>query len=197
MLRAPVRSAGGASGSVANRFDVGQAAVLADRGRTSPAELDAVVLRRIVGGGEHRTGQIERSRRVVEEVGRTETDVDHVEALGLHARGKGIHQLGPRRSHVSSDDDGGGAAIHATKKRGEADAEGAAHFRIELIRVDAPDVVGLHDVVENGGRTGGRGANGCWRVVHSSTILRWSVAIGTMADRPIARFELTGNGGRS
>ena len=49
-----------------------EAGVLADRRGARPAQLDAVVLRRVVAGGEHRAGHVEAAAGEVEQVGRAE-----------------------------------------------------------------------------------------------------------------------------
>ena len=49
--------------------DGGQPGVLPDRGGAGPAHLDAVVLRRVVAGGEHRAGHVQRAGGEVQQVG--------------------------------------------------------------------------------------------------------------------------------
>ena len=68
------------------RADVGQAAVLADRRGAGAAQLDAVVLRRVVAGGEHRAGHVEAAGGEVEQVGRAEPGLDDVGALARSRR---------------------------------------------------------------------------------------------------------------
>src|ERR671914_303200 len=60
--------------------DRGEAGVLADRGGPRPAELDPVVLRGVVAGGEHRARHAQRAGGEVEHVGAREADRDGVEA---------------------------------------------------------------------------------------------------------------------
>ena len=86
--RAPGRSV---SRSAHSRI-VHQAGVLADRGRAGAAELDAVVLRRVVAGGEHRAGQVQRAGREVQQVGRAEPGLHDVDAPADHALGEGPRQ---------------------------------------------------------------------------------------------------------
>jgi hypothetical protein len=61
--------------------DVGQASVFADRLRAGPAQLDAVVGRRVVAGGEHRSRAVQQTRGEVELIGRCQPDPDHVQTL--------------------------------------------------------------------------------------------------------------------
>ena len=60
---------------------VGQAGVGADRAGPGQAQLDAVVLGRVVRGGEHRARRVERPGGEVDEVGRHQAEVDDVDAL--------------------------------------------------------------------------------------------------------------------
>ena len=67
------------------------------------AELDAVVLGRVVAGREHRAGQVEAAAGEVELVGRGEADLDDVGALLGDALGEGRDELGRGRPHVVTD----------------------------------------------------------------------------------------------
>jgi hypothetical protein len=98
--RADRSDAGG--GEVA---DGEQPRLLADGTCSRQAELDAVVLRRVVRRREHRTRRAERAGREIEQIGRTEPEVDHVDALGTHTLAERGHQLDARRSHVSRHED--------------------------------------------------------------------------------------------
>jgi hypothetical protein len=120
--------------------DLAQPALLAHRRGAGQAELDPVVLRRVVAGGEHRTGDVQRAGGVVEQVGRAEAGVDDVGALARRALREGLHEGDAGLAHVPGDDDAVGA--------GEADeggAEGAGDVGVELVGDHAPDVVGLDD----------------------------------------------------
>ena len=64
-----------------NGLDLGKAGVLPDGAGTAEAELHAVVLRRVVRGGEHRPGRVERAGGEVHEVGGHQAEVDDVDAL--------------------------------------------------------------------------------------------------------------------
>ena len=72
---------------------LGQARVLPDRLGGSAAQLDPVVPGRVVAGGEHRTGQVERPARVVEPIRRTEPDDRHVDASRVDAVREGARQV--------------------------------------------------------------------------------------------------------
>ena len=74
--------------------DLGEARVLSDGGGAGTAHLDAVVLGRVVRGREHRAGQVERARRVVQLVGRAQADLGHVGAAGGRAAREGPGEAG-------------------------------------------------------------------------------------------------------
>src|SRR5699024_7424629 len=84
--------------------DALQARALADRLSTSAAELDAVVLGRIVGGGEHRTRALPHARRVVELVGAGQTEVHGIQSLSGHALDEGGGQTRGAIAHIVADD---------------------------------------------------------------------------------------------
>ena len=81
----------------------------------------------------------------VQQVGRHEAEVDHVEALRLHATGELGNESRPGRAHVATDQHLGGIDIG-----GEGDAQRVRDLRRELVRNRSPDVVGLDNLVENG-----------------------------------------------
>ena len=124
-------------------LDLGEPGGLADGRGAGPAELDAVVLRRVVAGGEHRGRRVERSRGEVDEVGRREADVDHVGAGERGPLDEGAAQRDGRRPHVVAD--------HDRRARGEPDervADALGDGFVDLVRVDAANVIGLEDGVE-------------------------------------------------
>ena len=92
-------------------LDLPQAGVLAHGGRTDATELDAVVLRRVVAGGEHRARKVERAGGVIELVGRGEPDLDDVHALRGHALGEGCDQIGAGGAHVVAHDHRTGSPV--------------------------------------------------------------------------------------
>ena len=86
-------------------FDVGQAGVAPDRARPGQAELEAVVLRRVVRRREHGAGRVEMARREVQEVGGGHAEVDDVDAFGPHPVGEGGRQLHAALAHVAGHQD--------------------------------------------------------------------------------------------
>ncbi len=72
---------------------VGQPGVLTDGSRTCSAQLDAVVLRGIVAGREHRAGPVEEPAGEVELIGRRQTDHRDIGSLSGSALGKGLREL--------------------------------------------------------------------------------------------------------
>ena len=124
--------------------DHGEAAVDPDRARPAEAQLESVVLRRIVRRGEHRARGVERAGGVVQQVGRGEAEVDHVDALRHHAPRELLDQFGSGRSHVAGDEHfrGGG-------EQSESDTEGMCDRRVHLVGHGASDVVRLDDRVEH------------------------------------------------
>ena len=73
-----------------------EAGVLADRPGAGQAELDAVVLRRVVRRGEHRARARRACPRRSTEVGRGQAEVDDVDALRRDAVGERARQLDAR-----------------------------------------------------------------------------------------------------
>lgn len=130
--------------------DVGEAGVLAHRGGSGAAELDAVVLGRVVRGGEHRAGHAEGSGGVVQLVGGAEADQGDVGAAGLCAPGEGAREAGRGRAHVVADDD--------RVRVGDLDERRAEEFGerfVPLVGYDASHVVRLHELrqISNHGRS--------------------------------------------
>jgi hypothetical protein len=71
---------------------LGQPGVLTDRPRAGPAELDPVVLRRVVARREHRTGGVQDAGGVVQAVGGAQPDQDDVTAGRRDAFGESAGQ---------------------------------------------------------------------------------------------------------
>ena len=124
-------------------LDLLQAGLLADRRRAGPAELDAVVLRRVVTRGEHRAGRVELAGREVDEVGRAQPDVGDVGAGERRAFDERGRERLRRRPHVVADDE----VLRAGEVR-EGVADPAGERLVDLVGIDAADVVGLEDGVE-------------------------------------------------
>jgi hypothetical protein len=147
---APLDSTGGAvAGGLGGRagldqpLDVGETALPADRRGAGAAQLDPVVLRGVVAGGEHRPGHVEAAGGEVELVGGGEPDVDHVDAAGVESPGERAGQRRRGGAHV--------VAHHHTAARGQAldGGEGRADaprdVLVELVGHETADVVGLED----------------------------------------------------
>ena len=142
--------------------DVGQAGVLADGTGAGATELDAVVGRRVVGGGEHRPGRVEGAGGEVEHVGRTEAYVDDVEALTGHPRGEGVDEGGAGGAHVPGDEDPLGP-VGLRHEGGEGGTDGSTQVGVELLGRQAADVVRLEhrgQAVRGDGRGGTVGWGG-------------------------------------
>ena len=81
--------------------NLGQTRVLADGRGARPAQLDAVVLRGVVAGREHRRRRVEVTGREVREVGRDQPEVDDVGAGQGGAVGERGRERLRRRPHVA------------------------------------------------------------------------------------------------
>ena len=127
VLRRPARRrpAAGRAGEdgFGHGLDLGQAGVDADGLGPGEAQLDAVVLGRVVRRREHGAGRVEAPGGEVHEVGRHQTEVDDVDALAPHAVGERGHER--RRRTAACRGRSGSAAAPA--KRANASADGAAH----------------------------------------------------------------------
>ena len=75
--------------------DLGQPGVLADRHGAGAAHLDAVVLGRVVAGGEHRAGQVEVAGGEVEHVGGGQAGLDDVAPARSGPAAKAAARPGP------------------------------------------------------------------------------------------------------
>ena len=159
-----------------------QAGVRADGRRARPAQLDAVVLGRVVAGGEHRAGDVEGARGEVEHVRARQPDVDHVEAVRGDALGERVDQVGRRRAHVVADDDHTGLGRLRPQQPGQRRADLADERRVDLLTDDASDVVRLDhggQVVAGDLGCGGRGA--ARGVRHGKEPYRWPRTAGPAA----------------
>ena len=124
-------------------LDLGEPGLLADRRRARAAQLDAVVLRGVVAGGEHRAGRVELAGREVDDVGGAEPDVGHVgagEGRALDERGRERHR---RRAHVVADDD-----LLRAREVGKRVADTAREVLVDLFGIQPAHVVGLENRVE-------------------------------------------------
>lgn len=130
--------------------DLGEAGVLADRGGARPAHLDAVVPRRIVRGREHRPGEAEGPRRVVQLVRRAEADERDVRAPGRRSPGERTGESWRRGAHVVADHDRVGGR--------DLDERGSEEFGqrfVPLVGHHSAHVVRLHELrqISNHGRS--------------------------------------------
>jgi len=126
--------------------DLGEPGLHPDRQGVGPAELDAVVLSRIVAGGEHRARVAEVAGGEVELVGGGQADQDHVGAGRGRAVGERPGEVRRAGPHVVANDDGRGPG-HLDERGAGAPGE----VVVELVGHDAADVVRLEDPVEHDG----------------------------------------------
>ena len=135
--------------------DLGQTGVLTDRAGAGTAHLDAVVLRRVVGRREHRTGAVQGPGGVVELVGRGQPQLDGVEALGGDAGGEGGGEVRGAGTHVMADDHG--RRTLATHEVAEGCSGVTDEVGVDTLTDHAADVVGLDDAAQRLSGSGGRG----------------------------------------
>ena len=76
-------------------LDLDQAGVDADGTGARQAQLDAVVLRRVVRRREHGPGGVEAPGSEIQEVGRAHAQIGDVDALGAHALAEGRGEFDP------------------------------------------------------------------------------------------------------
>ncbi len=117
---------------------------LPDGASAGEAELDAVVLRRVVGSGEHRPRRIEPAGGEVDQVGRGQAEVDDVDTLLEDTADEGVDELGPGRTHVATDQD-----PWRVGEAGEAHTQGVSDVGVELIGDGATHVVRHDDGIEH------------------------------------------------
>lgn len=121
--------------------DVGEPGVLAHGRGAGPAQLDAVVLRRVVRGREHRTGQAEAAGGEVQLVGRTEADEGDVRTTRRRTACESRGEAGRRRPHVVADHDRFGGR-HLDERRPEP----LGQRFVPLVGHDSAHVVRLDDL---------------------------------------------------
>ncbi len=123
--------------------------VRTDRLSAGPAQLDAVVGRRVVAGSEHRARTIELPGGEIQLVGGCQTDAHHVEALRDHPTGEGRGQRRRAVAHVVANHHlPRPLAAHQPRERG-ADI-GAQGFG-DLFAYQPSDVISLDDTIDNRG----------------------------------------------
>lgn len=121
--------------------DLRQARVLADGGGARAAQLDAVVLGRVVRGREHGAGEVQRARGVVQLVRGAQADLGDVHAECRCAAREGAGEAGRGGAHVVADDDRLGAG-HPREGRPEE----LGQRLVPLVRDHPAYVVRLHDL---------------------------------------------------
>lgn len=136
--------------------DLGEAGVLADGGGAGAAHLDAVVLSRVVAGGEHGAGQAQLAAGEVQLVGGAEADLGDLRAARGRAAGEGPGQAGRGGPHVVARHDRVGTG-HGDEGRAEEFGERLA----PLVGDDSADVVRLHELGEVGHRMCSALETGC------------------------------------
>jgi hypothetical protein len=104
--------------------------------------------------------ELARAHEEVEHLGPDHPGVEHARALGDHAVAVAGGQLGRGQPHVAPEPDPQLAhrpAAHRRQHAGEGAPDPLGDVAIDLLAVQAADVVGLEDRVRDGGRHRGRG----------------------------------------
>ena len=130
--------------------DVPDAGVARQRDRASPDELGAGVALGVVRGGAHQPAvELARADQVVEHLGRDLAGVEHGRALAAHALAVGGRELGRAQAHVVAESEpqlGGGLVLELGDHAGEGPADHHGAVGVDLLAVEAADVVGLEDL---------------------------------------------------
>ena len=130
--------------------DVVDALVAAERQRPRAHELGAGVGLRVVRGGAHQAAvEAARADEEIEHLGADHPGVEDVGALGHHARAVARAQLGRGEAHVAPQPDAqlaGVLAGHVGEHAHERAADLLGPVAVELLAVEAADVVGLEDL---------------------------------------------------
>jgi hypothetical protein len=126
---------------VGQRLDLDEPGLHADGLSAGETELDPVVLRGVVRGGEHRAGGVEVAGGEVEEVRRGETEVDDLDTDGPGPLGEGLGERRARGAHVASHDDAGRAGVG-----GEGRSDGTRQALVNLVGIRSTDVVSLENL---------------------------------------------------
>jgi hypothetical protein len=123
------------------RSDVGEAGVLPDRPGAGKTQLDAVVLGRVVAGGQHHARDVEAAGREVDHVGAREPRHHDVRALTCRTVGNGLRQRNRRFAHVVRDHD-----LRRLRENRECRADRVRYLGVELVGYHTTDVVCLDDL---------------------------------------------------
>ena len=103
------------------------------------AQFEAVPFARIVGGRDHHAAvRAEETVCMVGHRGGAQADVDDVRALLRDAAGQPLEERLGVRTHVAPHDD-----LLRVGEDDECAPDLLREFRVDLLRIDAPDVVGL------------------------------------------------------
>ena len=144
--RAGLRRGGGEGLLRDDALDVRDAGRAGDRDGAGAAELEAVVLLRVVRGGDHHARVAAELRvGVVGDGGGAEAEVDHVRAELRRARGERVEERAGRDAAVAADRD-----LFAAEERDERAGDVADDALGDLGAVDAADVVSLEDAGHGG-----------------------------------------------
>ena len=155
---------GPAAGRVAQALldqpaDVLDPAVAGQRERAALDQLRAGVGLRVVRGGAHEPAvEVARADQVVEHLGPDLAGVEDVRALGDHALAVAARQLGCGEAHVAPEAQpelGRGPAGEGRDDADEGLPDRFGDVAVDLLAVEATDVVGLEDLGWRSGRHGG------------------------------------------
>ena len=131
------------------RPDFGDPGVAGERQRALADELHAGVGLRVVRGGHHRAAvEVPRADQVVEHLGGDHPGVDHLGALEDHPVAQLRRHLRRGQAHVAAEADPQFARLFLAQSRQDAHERAPDVVRgalVELLAVDATDVVGLED----------------------------------------------------
>jgi hypothetical protein len=143
------------------RPDVADARVARERQRALAHQLRPGVRLRVVRGGAHQPAvELARADEEVEHLGPDHPGVDHVRSLGHHPVAVARGELRRGQPHVAPEADPELAdrpAVQPAENPRERAADLLGDVAVDLLAVEAADVVGLEDLRRGGGRHGGRG----------------------------------------
>jgi hypothetical protein len=123
-------------------LDLLDAGVARERQGAAADHLDAVVLLRVVGGGDDRAAvEVAAGDVEVHHVRADDADVGHRGPLAPRALDEGARDLGGREAHVAPDGDAGRAAQVIDERA----AHPARDLAVDLRGIHGADVVGLED----------------------------------------------------
>ena len=134
------------------RADLGQAAVAGQRDRAALDHLRARVGLRVVAGGAHQAAvEVAAADQPIQHLGADHAGVHDVRALGHQTLAVAQGELGSGQAHVAAQAHPELAHRLAGEVRegaGEAAADGLRRVAVDVLPVEAADVVGLEDARE-------------------------------------------------